>query len=107
MEPHLIAERLHLGADAALVMLGAVTAWSSTNVAKRLVGLVIANIAVMLALASLHAPDAALLGVLAIALAQFVIGAALVVRLQESYGVTETPELDGADEQGEPAEPGA
>lgn len=103
----LVAERLQFAASVALLMIGAVTAWTSTNVVKRLAGLMIALIGAVLAMAVLGAPGIALIAGVTAALASLLIGLALLVRLQESYGGVETPEFDIADEQSEPIEPGA
>ena len=103
----LLAERLQLAAAAALLMIGAVTALSSNNVAKRLAGLLIASIGAVLGLAGLGAPEAALIAGLAAVFAQILVGVALLVRLQEAYGVTEFAEIDAADAESEPAEPDA
>ncbi len=103
----LVAERLQFAASVALLMIGAVTAWTSTNVFKRVAGLVIALIAAILALAVLGAPSFALMAGVSAAAANLLIGLALLVRLQESYGGVETPEFDLADDQSEPTEPGA
>ena len=103
----LLAERLQLAAAAALLMIGAVTALSSNNVAKRLAGLLIALIGAVLGLAALGAPGAALIAGLAAVFAQILVGVALLVRLQEAYGVTELAEIDAADAESEPAEPDA
>jgi len=91
----------------ALVMLlsGAVAAWASANVAKRIVGLLIAHLGAVLALAALGLPDAVLIAGTGVALAHLIIGAALLVRLQEAYGGVEAREFDAADEQTEPTEP--
>lgn len=107
MAPELLVDRLHLAAAAALLMVGAVAALTSTNVAKRIAALLIAQIGALLGLAGLGAPNAALMAGIALALAQLVFGVALLVRLQESYGGVELQEFDAADEQSEPSEPAA
>ncbi|MEJ0060491.1 MAG: hypothetical protein WDM79_13360 [Terricaulis sp.] len=107
MAPELLIERLHVAAAIALLMIGAVTAWTSGNVAKRLAGLVIAQLGALLALAALGAPVVFLLAGIAVSLVMLAIGAALMVRLQEAYGGVEASEFDAADEQSEPAEPAA
>lgn len=106
MAGELIVARLELAVAAALLILGALTAWSSANVVKRLIGLTLAQLGALLGLAALGAPNAALLAVIAVALAQLILGAALAVRLQEAYGGVEAPEFDTADDQTEPTESG-
>lgn len=107
MTPEFILERVHLALTVALLLTGVVTAWTSTNGAKRLAGVAVALTAALLALAVLGAPVALLIAGAGIAFGQLVIGAALLVRLQESYGGVETPEFDAADGQSETQEPGA
>lgn len=106
MSADLLAERLELTVAVALLILGAITAWTSANVVKRLVGLVLAQLGALISLAALHAPDGALLAAIALAAAQLIVGAALVVRLQEAYGGLEVPDFDAADDQSEPEESG-
>jgi hypothetical protein len=93
-------------ATSALLVAGAGTALSAANVAKRVVGIVVAFIGAALALASLGAPEPALVGAIALAFGYCVIGVSLLVRLQEGYGASETPEFDSADAATEPTEPG-
>jgi hypothetical protein len=107
MTPDLVILRLALAAGVTLLTIGAVTAWASVNVAKRIGGLLIAQIAALLGLAVLGAPNAALMAGLAVAFVMLVLGCALLVRLQEAYGGVELPDLDQADEQSEPREPSA
>jgi hypothetical protein len=107
MTPELLIERLQVAAAIALLLIGAVTAWSSVNVARRLGGLVIAQLGALLALAALGASGAAMLAGVAVSFVMLAIGAALLVRLQEAYGGVEGADFDLADEQSEPTEPGA
>lgn len=88
-----------------LLLAGAVAAWTSANVAKRIVGLMFAHVGAVLALAALGLPDVVLITGVCVALAHFIMGAALLVRLQEAYGGVEAREFDAADEQTEPTEP--
>jgi|CXWL01.1.fsa_nt_gi thiol:disulfide interchange protein len=106
MGADLFIERIEIGLALGLLMLGAVTAFVSGNVVKRLVGLLLANLGALLGLAALNAASALLLSAIAAAAATLIVGAALVVRLQEAYGGVEAPEFDAADEQSEPAEHG-
>ena len=97
--------RLVLSGAVFLLVAGGVTAWISVNVGKRLVGIVTAQIGAALALAALHAPSHAMIAGLVVAFVQVALGVALLVRLQESYGTTETVEIDVGDGQSEPPEP--
>lgn len=107
MSPELLAERLQLAAAAVLLLTGATMAWTATNAVKRVVGIAIAGFAAMLALAVLRAPEAALIAALALVFAHVLIGAAIVVRLQEGYGGVELTDIDAADEHAEPPEQAA
>lgn len=107
MTPEFLLERAHLALAVALLLVGVVTAWTSTNVAKRVGGVVVALTAALIALAVLGAPPALLIAGVGLGFAQLVVGAALLVRLQEGYGGLEAPEFDAADADGEPAEPSA
>lgn len=102
-----LLERAHLALAVALLLVGVVTAWTSTNVAKRVGGVVVALTAALIALAVLGAPPALLIAGAGLGFAQLVVGAALLVRLQEGYGGLEAPEFDAADADSEPAEPSA
>jgi hypothetical protein len=93
-----------LGAATTLMMIGAVSAWSSGNATKRVIGAAIALIGAMAGLAALGAPPALLIVGAAVLFAQIVLGAALAVRLQEAYGSLEMSEIDAADAQSEPVE---
>lgn len=101
MTPGLLA----LGFAIALMAAGALTAAASSNAMKKILGVLISLVGAAFALALLAAPDAAVLGALAIAFAYLVIGVAVTVRLQESYASIEAHELDAADAQEEPREP--
>lgn len=100
-------ERVNLAIAVALLMIGAVMALSSSNALKRVAGLMVTQIAVLIGLAVLGAPGSALLAGLVLGFAQLVLGAGLLVRLQEAYGGVETADFDAIDEQGEPTETGA
>jgi hypothetical protein len=96
----ILFERLLAAAAIALTMAGAATALIGQNAIKRLVGLTLAGLGALVALA-LWAPQAVMAGA-AILFAQVAIGAALAVRLQEAYGAIETREIDAADAASEP-----
>ncbi len=96
--------RAELAVALVLLLSGAVAAWASGNVVKRIVGLLLAHVGAVLALAALGLPDVVLMLGVGVALAHLLIGAALLVRLQEAYGGVEAREFDAADEQTEPTE---
>jgi hypothetical protein len=100
-----LIERLLVGAAVALLMLGAATALVSPNAIKRLVGLGIAMLGALAALAALRAPEGAIVAGAAVLLAQLTLGVAITIRLQESYGGIETPDIDAADAEAEPRDP--
>ncbi len=102
----LVAERLTLVLAVALVLLGAVMAWTAGNAVKRLVGVLIALCAALAAAVSLGATDVVLPGV-AVALALLMLGAALVVRVQEAFGGVEFAEVNAADAQSDVKAPEA
>jgi hypothetical protein len=97
-----LIERLLAGAAVALLMIGAVTALVSANATKRLVGLGIAMLGALAALAALRAPEGAIIAGAAVLLAQVILGVAIIIRLHESYGGIETPDIDAADAEAEP-----
>lgn len=103
----LILDRIELGASVALMMAGVVTGWTSENIAKRVVGGLIALSGAVLALAVLRMPAAMLMAGVGVAFATMLAGAALLVRAQESYGAIETPALDLADADNDTPEPRA
>lgn len=97
-----LIERLLVGGAVALLMIGAATVLVSPNAIKRVVGLSIAMLGALAGLAALRVPEGVIVGGAAVLLAQLAIGAALLVRLHESYGVIEAPEIDAADAEAEP-----
>ncbi len=107
MAPDTLVERLELAATAVLLIVGVVITLASANAVKRVCGLTLVVLAVLVALAAVHAPQAAIMAGVAVAFAQMLIGAAVLVRLQEAYGVIEVAEFDAADAKAEPAEPSA
>jgi len=88
----------------ALLLVGAAAALASANAAKRVIGLTIAMIGAVAAGAALHAPAILLVAGVAVALAQCLLGLALIVRLQESYGGAETLEIEDEDRRADAAE---
>lgn len=99
-----IAMRALFGASMLLAVAGGATALISPNVMKRLVGIAVAQIGAMIALAALGAASHTLVAAGAIAFAQIAAGVAILVRLQEAYGETEVIEIDAADAADEPTE---
>lgn len=97
----LAAPRLAFAGAAALLLIGAATASASSNVVKRILGLAVAGLGALLALAALGAPPAALLSGVVVLLATLALGAALTVRLQEAYGGVEAHAFDDIDEDSE------
>lgn len=96
MTPALL-EPLLAAAAIALVVIGAAAALVQANAVKRVIGLAIAGFGAIAALAALGASDGALVAGVAIVFAQTVVGVVLIIRLQESYGAIEAPEIDAAD----------
>lgn len=96
MTPALL-EPLLAAAAIALVVIGAAAALVQANAVKRVIGLAIAGFGAIAALAALGASDGALVAGVAIVFAQTVVGVVLIVRLQESYGAIEAPDIDAAD----------
>jgi hypothetical protein len=107
MAPSVFADALALAVLAALIMAGAVTAWTASNAGKRLAGVLVALFAATAALALLGMPAEAMVTTVAIAFAYCVVGVSIMVRLQESYASTEAAEIDAADDGDEPPEPRA
>jgi energy-converting hydrogenase Eha subunit C len=98
----IISDRILFVGAVALLMLGAIAAWTSANVIKRVAAIALANIGAMSALSVLGAPDTALIAAVAAAFAQLTLGVALIVLLQERYSAIEAPDIDAADAQSEP-----
>lgn len=96
MTPALL-EPLLAAAAIALVVIGAAAVLVQANAVKRVIGLAIAGFGAIAALAALGASDGALVAGVAIVFAQTVVGVVLIIRLQESYGAIEAPEIDAAD----------
>lgn len=105
MTDGLLLERLSLAAALALSFAGVVGVFAAPNLIKRLFCIVIAQLGALLAGAVLGAPGAALAAGVALLFAQVGVAAALIVRIQEAYGVVETPEIDAVDADDEAREP--
>lgn len=101
MSASLSVEPVLAAGAVALVVIGAMAALLMANAIKRVAGLLVAGFGASVALAALGAPDSALVVSIAVLLGQTVIGVAIVVRLQESYGSVEAPEIDAADRDGD------
>ncbi len=95
--PSDLAECLLVMGAIALLVAGAATALLAPNALKRLIGLGLATLGVLAALAALRSPEAVLVAGVTGLLGQFVIGVAITIRLQEEYGSIEAPEIDAAD----------
>ena len=92
-----VLTRAVLAIAVALLLCSAFAAWAAANAIKRLAAVIIALVAAIMAGAASGAPGALLIGAAGIAFAYLAIGAVLVVRAQEEYGVVETSEIDSAD----------
>lgn len=85
----------------ALVAIGATTAWTSSNLIKRVVGLMLAQFGAALAALALGAAQGLAFAAIAAALGGALLGAAFWVRAQEAYRSVEGDEIDAADRQSE------
>jgi hypothetical protein len=88
----------------AVLLAGVTTALSAASVTKRLIGILLALLAALLAAAAVGAPTALVIGAAALMLTYGAIGAAVLVRVQETYGSSETHEIDAADAEVDTAE---
>lgn len=91
------AEFLLAVSGVALVMIGAATTLVASNAIKRAGGLLVSGFGAIGFLAATGAGSAPLIICVALLFVYAVFGAALVVRLQESYGSIEAAEIDAAD----------
>lgn len=98
--------RVEIALCVAVLMIGAIVALGSANLVKRLVGVLIANIAAILAAALLVGGSLLIVGAAMMA-GTLVLGCALMVRLQERYGALEALDQDAADAEAEPRESNA
>jgi len=101
MPDSLLIERLSAAAAVALLVVGAIGAWTAPNVIKRAVAIVIACIGAILGCAGLGAPPAAMIAGAGVAFAYTVVAVSVIVRLQESYGGVEAPEIDREEAEAE------
>lgn len=92
------------GGGAAVVMIGAVAALLSANAIKRVGGVLVSGFGAVAALAAMGAGSGPILVAVAVLFVYAAIGAAVVVRLQESYGSIEAPEIDAADAESDAQE---
>ncbi|MBX9746728.1 MAG: hypothetical protein K2X34_07490 [Hyphomonadaceae bacterium] len=100
-----LAQVLVIGAALAMLFAGAAVSLTAANVIKRLTGAFVALIGAIFCAGVLGASNALLVAATAIGLGYCACGAALLVRVQESYGETEAPELNKADRNDEPRAP--
>lgn len=89
---------------AALVMIGAVSALLSANAIKRVGGLLVSGFGAVATLAAIGAGSAPIIAGVAVLFVYAVVGTTIVVRLQESYGSIEAPEIDAADAESDAKE---
>jgi hypothetical protein len=78
-------------------MIGAAATLLSGNVIKRVAGLLVCGSGAIASLAALGAGNGPLIAGVALLFVYVVLGVAIVVRLQESYGAIEAPDIDTAD----------
>lgn len=98
-----LIERLVWITGVLLTSAGVIGAWTSGATAKRLAGVIVAIFGAALSVTALGASVLAA-AALAAAFAYLTLGVALLVRLQETYGVTDARTLDQADAANEPPE---
>jgi len=90
-----------------IVAVGALTAWESANVIKRVGGVALLGIGGFSAALGIGAPESVLIAAGALALAQTIVGAVILVRVQEAYGWMEAGEIDAADADADADRPGS
>lgn len=100
----LSVELVIAGGGAALAMIGAVAALLSANAIKRVGGLLVSGFGAVAVLAAMGAGSGPILVGVAVLFVYAAIGTAIVVRLQESYGSIEAPEIDAADAESDAQE---
>lgn len=97
-----LAPRVLVAVAVGLALLGASAALAAQSVIARLVGVVVASLGGACALAFVGAPPAAQAVAAASGLAYLLVGAAILLRIQESYPSLEGAALDTADAAEEP-----
>lgn len=97
MSADLFVARALVAVAVMLTMCGVFAAWVSANAIKRVAALTVALLGALLGAAALGAPAPLLIAGAAAGFAQLAVGAAIAVRLQESYGTAETPDINAAD----------
>lgn len=97
-------ERVLFAGAAVLIVAGALSAWTSINVTRKLGGVFVAMLGGLIALAVLGAPAWIIAAGGAVALAQMIMGGAIAVRLHEGYGSSEISEADKAEAEAERAQ---
>jgi hypothetical protein len=105
MGGEMIVTRALVAAALVLLLCGVFTAWTASNAVKRLGALAVAMLGAVIGAAALGASSTLLIAGAAIGFAQLALGAAAVVRLQESYGDAEMREIDAADAHDDAAGP--
>jgi hypothetical protein len=80
-----------------LVMIGAAAALLSGNAIKRVGGILISGFGAVASLAAIGAGSGPVVAGVTLLFVYAVLGAGIVVRLQESYGSIEAPDIDAAD----------
>ena len=81
----------------AILVIGAGLTLTADNAVKRMIGVAALVLAPVLAAAALGGDASMSLVFLMIGISQLAIGCVLVVRLQETYGSVETPDIEAAD----------
>lgn len=104
MAPEALIERVVGASGFFLLVIGLAGALLSTNLSKRLVGLVFALMGAVVVGLALAGPGAALTAGIVVALAYLLVGASLLVRLQEAHRNLEASAVDAADAASERVE---
>ncbi|MEZ5996003.1 MAG: hypothetical protein R3C25_09625 [Hyphomonadaceae bacterium] len=92
-------------ASLALVIGGALLAWLSGNLFKRLAGIIVAASGALVTASALAAPESLITSGAAVIFVELVIGGAVAVRLYEAYGSIEAAEVDSLDGREDLARP--
>ena len=89
-----------------LLAIGVSATLLSANLTKRLVGLVFAVMGAVLAGLAVVGPSGALTAGIAIGLAYLLVGASLLIRLQEACATLEAADIDAVDAEADRSEAG-